>query len=540
MLVQLDALMTTNVEELRVGMTLNRLADGGDELLVGTRFPTLREHTDRVLRIRVEAQWLPKLRRQLDRTKHSGELRDIVRALADVLAQLAHLLPEERHHPESGRPRVPAACAVGIGEDLIAFWRFGRGPARRLVLLWLRRLRDGLALSAKRVGFDRRVRRRAEVRGPREVSAAIVRFVPNLDSSIFMDELTTIVATREYLGVPETHSTPCHGAPVSTSACSVKRSSYPRTVSRSIRLALAVSLVVGVVIYGALEQGQTLRASRALRELPSTTRFVLAIDPGALETSASARALVEAFVGVEQLSDIEATCDLDPMRDLSELVLWVRGSEREPFESFGLSLTGKTVDAAAIAECHRLLVDARGGSVIRLEAPSGPLLASDDRRSAIALVDERTVITGAVRTVAEAMAVRQGRLPALEERSRVAEVWPRVRRGAALAAVFDPPAYWKTALERIPAFGADPSALEGIETVALSAKRGSETTIDVLVDASTPGLAERNAEIIRSWVDEPPADVEPPWTEVLRSARIRVEGVRVIATLDVAALATAR
>ena len=540
MLVQLDALMTTNVEELRVGMTLNRLADGGDELLVGTRFPTLREHTDRVLRIRVEAQWLPKLRRQLDRTKHSGELRDIVRALADVLAQLAHLLPEERHHPESGRPRVPAACAVGIGEDLIAFWRFGRGPARRLVLLWLRRLRDGLALSAKRVGFDRRVRRRAEVRGPREVSAAIVRFVPNLDSSIFMDELTTIVATREYLGVPETHSTPCHGAPVSTSACSVKRSSYPRTVSRSIRLALAVSLVVGVVIYGALEQGQTLRASRALRELPSTTRFVLAIDPGALETSASARALVEAFVGVEQLSDIEATCDLDPMRDLSELVLWVRGSEREPFESFGLSLTGKTVDAAAIAECHRLLVDARGGSVIRLEAPSGPLLASDDRRSAIALVDERTVITGAVRTVAEAMAVRQGRLPALEERTRVAEVWPRVRRGAALAAVFDPPAYWKTALERIPAFGADPSALEGIETVALSAKRGRETTVDVLVDASTPELAERNAEIIRSWVDEPPADVEPPWTEVLRSARIRVEGVRVIATLDVAALATAR
>ena len=311
-------------------------------------------------------------------------------------------------------------------------------------------------------------------------------------------------------------------------------------MSRSIRLALAVSLVVGVVIYGALEQGQTLRASRALRELPSTTRFVLAIDPGALETSASARALVEAFVGVEQLSDIEATCDLDPMRDLSELVLWVRGSEREPFESFGLSLTGKTVDAAAIAECHRLLVDARGGSVIRLEAPSGPLLASDDRRSAIALVDERTVITGAVRTVAEAMAVRQGRLPALEERSRVAEVWPRVRRGAALAAVFDPPAYWKTALERIPAFGADPSALEGIETVALSAKRGSETTIDVLVDASTPELAERNAEIIRSWVDEPPADVEPPWTEVLRSARIRVEAVRVIATLDVAALATAR
>jgi len=539
-LVQLDALMTTNVEELRVGMTLNRLADGGDELLVGTRFPTLREHTDRVLRIRVEAQWLPKLRRQLDRTKHSGELRDIVRALADVLAQLAHLLPEERHHPESGRPRVPAACAVGIGEDLIAFWRFGRGPARRLVLLWLRRLRDGLALSAKRVGFDRRVRRRAEVRGPREVSAAIVRFVPNLDSSIFMDELTTIVATREYLGVPETHSTPCHGAPVSTSACSVKRSSYPRTVSRSIRLALAVSLVVGVVIYGALEQGQTLRASRALRELPSTTRFVLAIDPGALETSASARALVEAFVGVEQLSDIEATCDLDPMHDLSELVLWVRGSEQEPFESFGLSLTGKTIDATAIAECHRLLVDARGGSVIRLEAPSGPLLASDDRRSAIALVDERTVITGAVRTVAEAMAVRQGRLPALEERTRVAEVWPRVRRGAALAAVFDPPAYWKTALERIPAFGADPSALEGIETVALSAKRGSETTIDVLVDASTPELAERNAEIIRSWVDEPPADVEPPWTEVLRSARIRVEGVRVIATLDVAALATAR
>ena len=59
------------------------------------------------------------------------------------------------------------------------------------------------------------------------------------------------------------------------------------------------------------------------------------------------------------ISDIEAACGFDPLRDLSELTVWIRGADGEAFESFGASLTGRTIDAAAIAECHGALVDAR-------------------------------------------------------------------------------------------------------------------------------------------------------------------------------------
>jgi hypothetical protein len=320
----------------------------------------------------------------------------------------------------------------------------------------------------------------------------------------------------------------------------VKRTSYPRQVSRSVRVAGAAVVVTAAVIYFAVEQGRALRASRALRELPATARLVLSINPDALAQSASARTLLRTFIDEDQLTDIEATCGLDPWSDLSELTVWIRGSDREPFDSFGVALTGRSIDAVSIAQCHGLLVDARGGSVVRLEGPTGPLLASDDRQSAIALVNGRTVVTGSVRTVAEAMAVRQGRLPALEHRTKIAEVWPDVRHGAALALVLEPPPYWKTALERIAAFGDDPAALDGIKTIAVSAKRGAETTVEVLIDTESPELAHRNARLIMGWAKSPPEDMEPPWTDILRTTRVHVARARVIATLDLSALGAAR
>jgi hypothetical protein len=308
-------------------------------------------------------------------------------------------------------------------------------------------------------------------------------------------------------------------------------------VSRSIRIAFTISILVVAAIYVTIDRGKTLRASRALHQVPSTARILIAIDPSAVARSASASALLHWFIDDEQLSEIELRCGLDPMRDLREIVLWVRGSERAPFEGFGLSLEGRTVNADTLAQCHRLIVGERGGSIVRLDAPSGPLLASADRRSAIALVDPDTVVTGAVGTVAEAMAVRDERLPALEERTQIAELWPRVREDAALAAVLDPPPYWRTALQRVPAFQADPSVLEGIRTIAFSAKEGSTPTVEVIVEAMSTELALRQAELVRAWAASPPEGIESPWFEVLRSARARVEETLLVTTLDLAELA---
>jgi hypothetical protein len=318
----------------------------------------------------------------------------------------------------------------------------------------------------------------------------------------------------------------------------MKRSSYPRPVTRSLKVAAVVSVAMVAVIYAALQRGRTVRATRALNALPSTARAVLRIDPPAVRRSAAARSLVDAFVGADRLSEIEATCGLDPMSDLSEATIWVRGSESQPFQSFGLMLTGRRVDAAGLAECHKLLVEARGGSVVRLEAPTGPVLASDDHRSAIALLDGRTVVTGSVRTVAEAMAVHRGLLPTLGDRAPIAALWPEISPDAAIAAALDPPGHWKTALERAAAFDAEESALQGIEAVGLAVKLGSGRATELVLDVATPELANESAALIRAWAASPPPDVEAPWDAILQTARVTIEGRRIRIAVDVSSLPT--
>lgn len=320
----------------------------------------------------------------------------------------------------------------------------------------------------------------------------------------------------------------------------MKRTSYPRSVARSLKVAAMVAFAMVAVIYAAIEQGRGARATRILRMLPSTARAVLQVDPPALRRSAAGRTLLEAFVEDAELSEIEATCGLDPIADLSQATVWARGSDREPFQSFGLMLTGANVDAAQIAECYERLVEARGGSVTRLEAPTGPLLASNDRGSAVALVDGRTVITGSIQTVAEAMAVQRGLLPSLAERGPVAALWPTVGRGAALAAALDPPPHWKAALERITSFGADASALHGVNAMGVSVRPGRSRSAEVYLDSATPELAARSATLIRGWVVSPPEAIEPPWDQLLRTANVVVDGHHVLVRVDVSSLAADR
>jgi hypothetical protein len=185
-------------------------------------------------------------------------------------------------------------------------------------------------------------------------------------------------------------------------------------------------------------------------------------------------------------------------------------------------------------------VETRGGSIVRLDGPAGPFLASRDRRSAIALLDDRTIVTGSVGTVAEVMAVRRGAAPTLVEQPRIAALWPRVSTGASIAVVLDPPEHWKSALERVAKLGEEASAMEGVQAVALSVASGSAQTVDVYIDVADAVLAEQDAGLIRAWVASPPDSVEPPWTEVLQSARVQVRGRTIGVTLNVSTLSGAR
>lgn len=320
----------------------------------------------------------------------------------------------------------------------------------------------------------------------------------------------------------------------------MKRTSYPRAVSRSLKVAALVSITMAGLLFAAMQHAQTLRERRPLDQLPSTARALLRIDTAALERTAAAKTLLDAFVADDQLSEIEAVCGLEPIQALSEITVWVRGPDDQPFQSVGLMLRGRGVDATTLADCHRALVEGRGGSIVRLEGPAGPWLASRDQRSAVAILDDHAVITGSVRTVAEALAVQRGTAPALVERRGVAELWPDVSSSSSIAAVLEPPDHWMSALGRVPQLLDVPLATEAVQTLGLSVESGSAQTVKLYIDFSNAQLASRDAERIRAWCATPSQTVEPPWRKVLKSARVQAHERTIEVTLDVSSLSAAR
>jgi hypothetical protein len=310
-------------------------------------------------------------------------------------------------------------------------------------------------------------------------------------------------------------------------------------VSRSLKVGAVVSIATLALVYGMVERGQGLRASAPLHGLPSTARAVLRLDTGALRRTPAAALLVEAFVEKERLTEIEKTCAIAPLEALSEITVWVRGPDDQPFQSIGLMLKGRTVDAATLAECHRQLVEGRGGSVVRVDAPMGPLLTSRDRQSAIALVDDRTIVTGSVRTVAETMEVTRGVAPSLAERTAFTALWQKVGPRSAVAAALEPPAHWREALGSVGGISAGRSMLEGVRGLGLTIRSGSERTVELYVDLVDPGAAHRDVGEIEAWLRDPPDSVEPAWAEVLRTAQVQAEGATIRIKLDVSNLAKA-
>jgi len=320
----------------------------------------------------------------------------------------------------------------------------------------------------------------------------------------------------------------------------VKRTSYPRAVSRSLKVAAIVSISMAGLLFAAMQHAETLRANRLLNQLPSTARAILRIDVASLEDTAAARTLLAAFVADEQLSEIEAVCALDPMKALSEIIVWVRGPDDQPFQSMGVMLQGRAASATTLAACHRALVEGRGDSIIRLDGPAGPMLANLDQRSAISVVDDRTIIAGSATTVTEAIAVRRGTAPALVERGLIAARWPLLSRGSSISAILEPPDNWMSALKRVTQQADGPSVLQGAQTIGLFVESGSPRAVTLSIDVDSAALAARDAERIRRWIAAAPENVEPPWTNVLQSARVSVRERTIEVTVDVSSLSTRR
>lgn len=311
-------------------------------------------------------------------------------------------------------------------------------------------------------------------------------------------------------------------------------------MSRSLKVAVVVSIATIGLLYATIEHGRRARASLPLHELPSTARAVLHVDVSALEGTPAAGALLGAMVAEEQLTEIETTCGITPLEALSEITVWVRGPEEQPFQSIGLMLKGRSVDATTLAECHRSLVRARGGSVVRLEAPTGALLTSRDRRSAIGILDDRTVVTGSVRTVAEAMAAHSGLVPSLIERGSIAALWPRLNRNAAVAALLEPPEHWKEALQSVAGLESGRSAFDGARSLGLAIRAGSDRTIEGYVELGDAETARRNVGRMATWLVDPPDSVESPWSDLMRHATVETEGRMLRINLDVSHLAGSR
>ena len=323
-------------------------------------------------------------------------------------------------------------------------------------------------------------------------------------------------------------------------ACPGKRTSYPRPMSRSLKVLALVSIMMAALLFAANRHGRSLRARRSLESFPSTARALLRIDMRALERTEAARTLLKAFMPDDALSEIETACGFDPLASLSDATVWVRGPDEEPFQAIGLMLRGRSADGEALAACHRLLVERRGGSVLRLDSPAGPLISSRDGQSAIALLDERTIVTGSVRTVTEIMEVRRGTASSLLERATIARLWPRLSIGAAIAAIVEPPAHWKSALAGAARFGSDASPLDDAQAIAFSVKSGSDDTLELYIEVSDEVQAQKNAELIEAWIATPPDTFEPPWLALLQSARVQRRAATIMVKLDVTHLSSDR
>ena len=288
---------------------------------------------------------------------------------------------------------------------------------------------------------------------------------------------------------------------------------------------------------GALfDHGRRLGARRALYLIPDTARAVLRIDTEALARSEAGQALVAQLVPERELSELEAHCGLQPLTDFRELTIWGGGPDGRSFRSVGLLLRARDADAETLAECYRTLVEARGGTLIRTQTPSGPVLASSDGRSAFARVGAERVVTGSPSTVAELLAVVRGEARPLAKQRDFLKLWSSLGGDGAITGVFLPPQSWRSALERAGRIGAGVSAVSGVEAVGLVTGVPKQREAKLLLRTSDQDTARRDATLIEVWASDPPDTLPKGWAVAIRSAEISVEANVITVTVDLSRL----
>lgn len=298
-----------------------------------------------------------------------------------------------------------------------------------------------------------------------------------------------------------------------------------------MKVAIPTALATLLAIWSLVEEGRTTRRDQLLHQLPSTAKFVVRVDVPALEEHPSALAVLHAFAADDQLSVIEVECGIDPRAALDELVIWAGGPDDQPFQTVGLLITGRDVDAETFAECFQTLVEARGSEVTRLPTTDGAVLGSTDGRSALAEVNARTIVTGSSATVAEFLAVERGVTPSLVGDLEFRSVWARVSEGA-LAGVFVAPVRWRDAIARVGAINDQTSALAGVKAVGLTTARSLPDRVTVLLDVEDEDVARRDAALIEVWAESRPETIPETWHDVVRSADIETKGPEVRVALD--------
>ena len=296
----------------------------------------------------------------------------------------------------------------------------------------------------------------------------------------------------------------------------MKRTSYPRAVSRAFKVATITAALIGVVVYLSAREGQRTQATQLLDRLPIDTRAVLRIEIDALRTSPSARALVETVSEPRTLSTIEQLCQLDPWNELSEIVVWFQGDRG--FRSTGLVLRGSTADAERLAKCHDTLVRARGGAVARVDTAYGPILKSRDDDSALAKVDARTVVTGSEATVRSYLSTRGADTPSLRGRPDMLEPWNEPDP-APIAAIVDLPTSWRAAIDRLgPNDASILGALGGVKTITFRAQDREALKGSFAFDFESTEQAAKSATRLAQLSNTPPPSLPPVFASMIRNA----------------------
>lgn len=302
---------------------------------------------------------------------------------------------------------------------------------------------------------------------------------------------------------------------------------------RAIQVAIPTALATLALLWFLVEQGRTNETERVLGQLPSTAKAVVRVNVASIAEEPAWRSRLDALLGEDQWSDIEAECGIDPTTALDELVLWAGGPDDEPFQTLGLLIRGSSIDAEGFAQCYRQLVEARGSEVTRLPTARVPVLGSTDGRSALAEVDDHTVVTGSASTVAEFLAVAGESAPSLEKSPEFESMWSRAHGGVITGAFIAPPR-WQTAIARIGAINEDASALEGVEAIGLRTDPRAPGVLTLLFDVRDEGTARRDAALIEVWAQSNPDTVPASWRDALRAADVSATGTELRVALDLA------